>query len=71
MSDNSFTITAEILTRSLVNIYQLTISGQIHEIVIYGMCQRARANLMSVFNASCPVIDNEFRHNDYDEINDQ
>ena len=37
-----FTITAEILALSLAN-FLSSISGEIHELMIYAMCQRTRA----------------------------
>ena len=54
-----FTITAQILARSLANFY-LLISGQTRKFIIYAKRQRARADRLSCV---CPVIDNEFRHN--------
>ena len=66
-----FTITAEILARSLANLYR--ICGQTHEFEIRATRhQRARAGNSTIcyrkkqidvsFSCVCPVIDNEFRH---------
>ena len=63
-----YTITAEILARSLANSI-----GQTHELVIYPRLQRARADHLTIcyrkkqidvsFSCACPVIENEFCHN--------
>ena len=50
----------------------MSISGQAHEIIIYAMRQRTRADNLTIcdfknkidvsFSCVCPVIDNEFNH---------
>ena len=46
-TNNIFTITAEILARSLAK-FLLSISGLTHEILIYAMRQRARADNLTI-----------------------
>ena len=50
----SFTITAEILARSL------SISGQAHELVIYALRQQARADSLTIVivKRHCPSLSN-------------
>ena len=65
-----FTITAEILARSLLNFHSEQI---VHEFLIDVMRQRARTDNLTIcyrkkqiedsFSCVCPVIDNEFLHN--------
>ena len=50
----------------------MSISGQTNELIIYAMCQRVRADNLTIFycqkqievsfSCVCPLIDNEFRH---------
>ena len=68
-----FTITAEILARSLANFYRQY--ADTHEFEIRVTRQRARAGNSTIcyckkqidvsFSCVCPVIDNEFRHHMY------
>ena len=67
-----FTVTAEILTRSLASFnFQLAVT---HEFIIYAMRQRESEsesecdngesdNFEVSFPCVCPLIDHEFRHN--------
>ena len=62
-----FTLTAQILVRSLANFYRQK------EFIIYMIRQRAKADNLAIcyrkkqmdvnFSCVCPVIDNEFGHN--------
>ena len=68
----NFTITVQVLARSLANFY-CRISGQTHEFIIYGMRQRAKADNWIVCHRKkqigvsvscvCHFTDNEFRRN--------
>ena len=59
-------------SRMLIGQFLLSISGQTHEIIVYAMWQRARADKLTgcyrkqmdvSFSCVCPVIENEFHHN--------
>ena len=67
-----FTITAEILARSLANFYRQYADRHMNEFEIRATRQRARAGNSTIccrkkqidvsFSCVCPVIDHKFRH---------